>query len=187
MINKIIRGLINAFRIIVIRINCRGRAVIPVVQPMRVNSQLMVQKKIKKVMIGKNFRLESNARVRVIDEGELEVGNNCFINCNSYITVEGKTVIRDNVLIGPNTMIFDHDHDYKSSKGIRNSSNIIGEIYIGNNVWIGAGCIILRGAHIEDDAVIAAGSIVKGKVDAGCVYVQKRKSESIQYKEMVRQ
>lgn len=108
MINKIIRGLINAFRIIVIRINCRGRAVIPVVQPMRVNSQLMVQKKIKKVMIGKNFRLESNARVRLIDEGELEVGNNCFINCNSYITVD-KTVIRDNVLIGPNTMIFDHD------------------------------------------------------------------------------
>lgn len=184
MINKIIRGIINAFRIIIIKINCQGRAVISIIQPMRINSQLMIQKKAKKVVIGKNFRLESNAKVRVIDEGELEIGNNRFINCNSYITVEGNTIIRDNVLIGPNTMIFDHDHDYKSSKGIRNSSNITGEIYIGNNVWIGAGCIILRGAHIEDDAVIAAGSIVREKVDAGCVFVQKRNSELIRYKEI---
>lgn len=87
----------------------------------------------------------------------LEINKSCFINYNSYITVDGKTIIRD------------HDHDYKSSKGIRYSSNIIGEIYIGNNVWIGAG------------------SIVKGQVDAEYVFVQKRKSESIQYKEMVRQ
>lgn len=33
---------------------------------------------------------------------------------------------------------------------------------------------------------IGAGSIVKGQVDAEYVFVQKRKSESIQYKEMVR-
>ena len=148
---------------------------------MRINSQLMIQKKAKKVIIGKNFRLESNARLRVIDKGELEIGNNCFINCNSYITVEGKTIIRDNVLIGTNTMIFDHDHDYKSSNGIRKNPNIKGEIYIGNNVWIGAGCIILRGAYIEDDAVIAAGSIVKGKVKSRCIYVQKRNTELLEY------
>ncbi len=179
MINKIMRGLINAFRIVILRMKCHDRIVMPIVQPMRVNSQLMIQKKAKKVVIGKNFRLESNARVRVIDGGELQVGNNCFINCNSYITVEGKTIIRDDVLIGPNTMIFDHDHDYKSDTGIRNSSNITGEIYIGNNVWIGAGCIILRGAHIEDGAVISAGSIVKGFVGSKSLFVQKRKSEII--------
>lgn len=60
----------------------------------------------------------------------LEINKSCFINYNSYITVDGKTIIRDNVPIGINTIIFDHDHDYKSSKGIRYSSNIIGEIYI---------------------------------------------------------
>lgn len=181
LISKIIRGLYNIIKIIIIKMRCKGNVNIPLIQPMRLNSQLMVQKKAKKATIGKNFRLESNAKVRVINGGILEIGENCFINCNSYITVEGKTTIKDNVLIGPNVMIFDHDHDYKSCKGIRNSRNITGEIYIGNNVWIGAGSIILRGAYIEDDAVIAAGSIVKNRVKSGCLYVQKRKGCMIEY------
>jgi len=35
------------------------------------------------------------------------------------------------------------------------------------NVWIGAGCIVLPGARIGDNAVIAAGSVVRGEVPAG--------------------
>lgn len=34
------------------------------------------------------------------------------------------------------------------------------EIIVGNDVWIGARCIIFEGVHIGDGAVIAAGSIV---------------------------
>ena len=52
-----------------------------------------------------------------------------------------------------------------------------GSIEIGNNVWIGANTIILRGTKIGDNAVIAAGSIVKGEVPTGAVIVQKRVSE----------
>lgn len=40
-------------------------------------------------------------------------------------------------------------------------------VEIGMNVWIGAGCIVLPGAHIGDNAVIAAGSVVRGEVLAG--------------------
>lgn len=40
-------------------------------------------------------------------------------------------------------------------------------VEIGMNVWIGAGCIVLPGAHIGDNAVIAAGSVVRGEVPAG--------------------
>ena len=47
---------------------------------------------------------------------------------------------------------------------------------IGNDVWIGAGAVILRGTTIGDKAVIGAGSIVKGDVPAGCVYYQKRET-----------
>jgi acetyltransferase-like isoleucine patch superfamily enzyme len=37
-------------------------------------------------------------------------------------------------------------------------------IVIGNNVWIGAGAIILPGTTIGDGAVIAAGTVVKGRI-----------------------
>ena len=42
---------------------------------------------------------------------------------------------------------------------------------IGNNVWIGAGAVILPGITIGDDSVIGAGSIVTKDIPAGVVAV----------------
>jgi acetyltransferase-like isoleucine patch superfamily enzyme len=39
-----------------------------------------------------------------------------------------------------------------------------GDIHIGNDVWIGEGCIIMGGITIGDGAVIAAGSVVTKNV-----------------------
>lgn len=58
-------------------------------------------------------------------------------------------IIGKNVMLEPNVVIIDHDHDY----------NKTGKIEIGNNVWIDAGAIILRGAKIGDNAVIGTGII----------------------------
>jgi len=38
------------------------------------------------------------------------------------------------------------------------------EVVIGNDVWIGANCIIFEGVTIGDGAVIAAGSIIRKDV-----------------------
>ena len=40
-------------------------------------------------------------------------------------------------------------------------------IEIGSNVWVGASCVILPGAVIGNDAVIGAGSVVRGTVPPG--------------------
>ena len=40
-------------------------------------------------------------------------------------------------------------------------------VTIGDNVWVGAGCILLPGTIIGDNAVIAAGSVVRGEVPSG--------------------
>ena len=42
-----------------------------------------------------------------------------------------------------------------------NNWNFPGEdIIIGNNVWIGAGCTILKGVKISDNCIVASGSVV---------------------------
>ena len=41
------------------------------------------------------------------------------------------------------------------------------DIRIGDNVWIGAGAIILPGVTIGDDAVIGAGAIVTKDIKTG--------------------
>ena len=40
-------------------------------------------------------------------------------------------------------------------------------VSIGDNVWAGAHCVFLPGTVVGDDAVIAAGSIVRGTIPAG--------------------
>lgn len=180
MIEKVFRALFNIIRIMIIRIRFGRHVIIPMIQPMRIQSQLMIQKS-SKVHIGKNFRLETHSKVRVISGGRLVIGDNCFINCNSYITAMGDTKIGDNCMIGPGVMIFDHNHDYKNEFGISAGKIEKGNIEIGNGVWIGANCVILKGAVIGDHAVIAAGSIVNGYVPPHVVFVQKRQTEYYSY------
>ncbi len=42
-------------------------------------------------------------------------------------------------------------------------------VEIGDNVFVGMGARILKGARIGDDAVIGAGSVVTGEIPAGVV------------------
>lgn len=43
------------------------------------------------------------------------------------------------------------------------------EINIGNNVFIGKGCLILPGANIGDNVMIGAGSVVRGKIEENSI------------------
>lgn len=126
-----------------------------------------------KVAIGKHFTMRGGSKIRVRKNAELSIGNNTYLNHNCMIVCRDKIEIGDDVQFSPNVQIYDHDHDYKA--GLKNQKFKISPVKIGNEVWIGANSIILRGSTIGDNAVIAAGSIVKGDVPAGTVFVQKRK------------
>ena len=72
-----------------------------------------------------------------------------MIVCRKEITI-GK-----GVTIGPNVVIYDHDHDM-----VNRGNLVCKSISIGDNTWIGAGSTILKGVSIGDNSVIAAGTIV---------------------------
>jgi len=64
--------------------------------------------------------------------------------------------IGDNVTLAPNVIILAHD---ASTKMFLNYAKI-GLVHIGNNVFIGAGSIILPNVKIGDNVIVGAGSIV---------------------------
>jgi acetyltransferase-like isoleucine patch superfamily enzyme len=145
---------------------------------LQANSRIEVFNKKSKVTIGKFVFIRKNASIRIDSSGELNLGEKVFINDNCNINCINKITIGKNTKIAPNVCINDHDHNYKN-----NNSNhlLIGEVYIGENVWIGSNVVILRDTFIGDNSVIAAGSVVKGKVAANTLFLNKRENQYISY------
>lgn len=134
-----------------------------------------------KVKIGHRIRIHSGSKVKVRPGAELVIGDNVKVNYYCIIACQNQIKIGEGTEFGPSVYLYDHDHDYK--KGFNSDSDKecfkTAPIVIGKNCWIGANTIILRGTQIGDNCVIGAGSIVKGIVPDGTVFVQRRNTDNL--------
>jgi acetyltransferase-like isoleucine patch superfamily enzyme len=107
----------------------------------------------------------------------LTIGNNVKISSTAIIAFH-KITIKDNVMIGGNTVIYDCDFhsmnpNDRAEKEFDWSKNIIATsrpVLIEKNVFIGAHSTILKGVTIGENSVIAACSVVTKNVGAGEVW-----------------
>lgn len=102
----------------------------------------------------------------------IHIGKNFFVNCNCTMMDYAPITIGDNVLIAPNVTITTVNHpldpvqrrvfDTKDSfhPGKKGNWEIIAPVTIGDDVWIGAGAIILPGVTVGSGSTIGAGSVV---------------------------
>lgn len=165
MIKKAFRILYNSIRFI--GKNCFRNI-------LAVDVTVRIEKSAKAVLqVGKTFRARKNVELNIRDRARLSIGKNVFMNSGCIVTARESITIGDNTIFGPNVIIYDHDHKTAGGKIMDHEFSTQG-VTIGNNVWIGAGTIILKGSVIEDNCIIAAGSIVKGHIPAGSIYMQKR-------------
>lgn len=128
------------------------------------------------VTIQKRFRMRSGAHLIVRKGGKLFIGENTSINHNCFVVCHENIIIGNDVQFSPNVLVYDHDHDYLTEGGIKAMKYKNAPVIIGDNVWIGANTVILRGTEIGDNVIIGAGSIVKGRIPTGSVYYQKRET-----------
>jgi acetyltransferase-like isoleucine patch superfamily enzyme len=99
--------------------------------------------------------------------GKLTIGRNVYVNHYTIIDCHYSISIGNSVLIGPHCYICDYDHGVKGGLPVMaQPEGHIGEVSIGDEVWIGAGVIILKGVTVGQGAVIGAGSIVTHDVTA---------------------
>lgn len=125
---------------------------------------------------GKNLTLCSNPKKNSISifqkvsitalkpKAEIKIGNNVGIS-GASISCLTKITIGNNVLIGSGALITDNDAHGLHPKDRNDPTKITSEeIVIGNDVFIGARSIILKGVKIGSGSVVGAGAVVSKDV-----------------------
>jgi serine acetyltransferase len=100
----------------------------------------------------------------------LRVGNGCVIGRGSHIVAHHSIEIGDDVYTGPYVYITDQNHTYADiGMPIGRQWPVNSAVRIGAGSWLGTGAVILPGAMIGRNVVVAAGSVVRGEVPDNCV------------------
>jgi maltose O-acetyltransferase len=119
-----------------------------------------------RTQIGDRLRMRSDAaciEVSVASSATLSIGDDVLLLDGTSIGVTDRIEIGSGCRIGPHVQIMDNAfHRLESDRRDERPESF--QIAIGDNVWIGAMALILPGASIGDDSVVAARSVVLGEV-----------------------
>lgn len=142
---------------------------------------LIMKKRSSHITIGDSFSVNSSWISNLIGlyqrtiiiarkNGNIVIGDHVGL---SGVTIHGSHItIGDYAVIGANTKIIDHDFHSINYAERRNDDQMnvkTKPVKIGNDVFIGCNCLILKGTEIGDRSVIGAGSVVCGKFPADSI------------------
>jgi acetyltransferase-like isoleucine patch superfamily enzyme len=115
-------------------------------------------------------KLGPGVGVVVRPNAKLTIGDNSYITASSVLYCADKIEIGSNCAIAWNTTIIDTDfHHIYYPDGRENQ--LTAPVKIGDKVWIGCNCTILKGVTIGDNAVIGANTLVNKDVPPNCLAV----------------
>ena len=120
--------------------------------------------------VGNNVYIGSGVTIKNYEN--LSIGDNVSIHKNSYIDALGEIIIGNNVSIATDTKIISFNHTWDDlSKPIKYNKLLSKKISIDDDVWIGAGTVLLAGSKIEKRVVVGALSVVTKCLESNGVYV----------------
>ena len=95
----------------------------------------------------------------------LRIGDRCVIGRGSHIVAHHSIEIGADVFTGPYVYITDQNHTYADVEvPVGRQWPVNSSVRIGAGTWLGTGAIVLPGATIGRNVVVAAGAVVRGKV-----------------------
>lgn len=89
-------------------------------------------------------------------------------NLGPYASIQGngELIMGQHIMMGEGVHIYTQDHKIN---GMGFDGFQVGNVTIGNHVWIGGRVIILKGVNIGDYAIIGAGAVVTKDVPSGAI------------------
>lgn len=124
-----------------------------------------------RVAIGENSTIYKHASIYPTAKGSFRMGKRSHTAPYAYFLIaDNHLTLGDDVAIGPFCVFVCHSNAARSKGAIFSQNYEDGDIRIGNNVFIGAHCTFLPGTVIEDHVVVAAQSVVKGRLESHAIY-----------------
>jgi acetyltransferase-like isoleucine patch superfamily enzyme len=106
--------------------------------------------------------------------GKIEFKGSSNLSQFSLIAGQGGITIGKYVIFGSHCILLSSNHIFNDLElPYMFQGDILGPVVIEDNVWIGAGSIILPGTTIGRNSVVGAGSIVNKDVPSNCLFVNK--------------
>ena len=115
------------------------------------------------------------ALVRLRD-GLRSIREGTYINRNTVIDAHTHLEIGRDCMIGPHCCITDADHGTSPAQVVSIQPMVAAPVRIGDNVWVGATVVVLKGVTIDAEigAEIGAGAVVTRDVPAAACWKPRR-------------
>ena len=129
-----------------------------------------LQKFFYKIIYGDKFKVGRGVTWRrgfslmKMPDAVIQIGNDCFFNNNCSVAANMLISIGHRTIMGENVKIYDHNHRFSKDIPIKEQGFSNGQVYIGDDCWIGSNVVILKGAHISNHCVIGAGCVISGYI-----------------------
>jgi maltose O-acetyltransferase len=125
-------------------------------------------------LLGRDIGRAQIAPMCVIGNGPLRIGDGSFVNYQAFLDTEAGIYIGRNTRIAPRVVIITSSHligESESTRTARTSATKLNlPVNIGDNVWVGAGVIILPGVTVGNGVVIGAGAVVRADCEPNTLY-----------------
>jgi acetyltransferase-like isoleucine patch superfamily enzyme len=121
-----------------------------------------------RVSIWKGARIEALGRSR---DARIEIGDGTSIQMYFHCGAAESVKIGRDVLIAGRVYISDHDHVFDDwEQPARHAKGLVTKpVVIEDGVWLGEGCVILKGVTVGSRSVVGANAVVTKDVPPGTV------------------
>ena len=103
-------------------------------------------------------------------ENKISIDQGTYLNRHTMLDAHSQISIGRNCMIGPNCYITDANHGRAPGVPVKEQKMVAQSVVIEDDVWLGAGVVVLPGVRLGRGCVIGAGAVVTHDVPEQAVF-----------------
>lgn len=116
------------------------------------------------IQIGKNVRFHERVHIRAVDGAQIRIGDNCYFHHDVAILAHTSITIGADGIFAAFCYLSDHNHEIDRHMRIKDQGFKTEPLVVGDDVWLGVGATLIKGANLGEGVVIAARAVVNKTV-----------------------